>query len=114
VCRVTDYGKFLYHEKKKRKAATQRTSRLKEIRLRPKTGGQDLQTKLRRTADMLSKGDRVRLVMRLRGRERGLIGRWTRQLQGWIAEIPQVGRTFAPDVQGRSISVILEPAREPA
>ena len=110
VCRISDYGKLCYDLKKKKKATQQRSSQLKEIRLRPKIDQHDLQTKLSRAGKMLERGDRVRLVMRLRGRERSLVPRWKTKLREWIGDMPEVGRTQGPPVaQGRTISVVLEP-----
>lgn len=111
VCRISDYGKLCYDLSKKKQATQQRSSQLKEIRLRPKIDTRDLQTKLNRAGKMLERGDRVRLVMRLRGRERSLVPRWTSKLREWVGEMPEVGRTQGPPVaQGNTISVVLEPA----
>lgn len=109
VCRITDYGKLCYDLKKKRKASQQRTSQLKEIRLRPKIDQHDLETKLNRAGQFLSKGDRVRLVMRLRGRERGLVPRWKQNMREWIAGLSEARVASPPVAQGRTISVVLEP-----
>lgn len=113
VCRVMDYGRFRYEQSKKKQANKQRTAQLKEIRLRPKTDDHDLEFKLRKARKMLDRGDRVRLVMRLRGRERGVVSRWTAKLRDLVAEMGDDVRTQGPPQhEGRAVSVTLEPIAE--
>ena len=78
VCRVMDYGKYKYELSKK--AKPQRTAKLKTIKLRPKTDDHDLKTKLNQARKFLAEGDRVRFVMRLRGREAAYKDRWCQLL----------------------------------
>lgn len=72
VCRLLNYGKFLYERTKKEKLArkSQRTVDIKEIRLHPKIGAHDLAFKTRRVREFLADGAKVRLRVRFRGRER--------------------------------------------
>ncbi|MGF1465468.1 MAG: translation initiation factor IF-3 [Sandaracinaceae bacterium] len=109
VCRIMDYGKFKYD---KSKASTKsNTPTLKTVQLRPKTDDHDLGTKLRRARKFLSRGDRVRLVMRMRGRERAYPQRWVEMLQDHfhehLADIANVAQR--PQHQGRAISMLVEP-----
>ncbi len=68
VCRIMDYGRFKYHQKKNlRKHHEQQ---LKELRMRPKTDSHDIEIKLNRAIKFLAKGDKVQFTMRFRGRER--------------------------------------------
>ncbi|KPK86211.1 MAG: hypothetical protein AMJ81_01830 [Phycisphaerae bacterium SM23_33] len=72
VCRIMDYGKWKYAQKKKeRKAKARRhATELKEIRIRtPKISRHDLQIKVSRAREFLQRGDRVRFTLRFRGRE---------------------------------------------
>jgi translation initiation factor IF-3 len=71
VCKILDYGKFKYEEKKKKaKAKTrQHVQELKEVRMRPLTGEHDLQTKLKHAREFLEQGDKVLFTIRFRGRE---------------------------------------------
>ncbi len=71
VCKILDYGKFKYEEKKKKaKAKTrQHVQELKEVRMRPLTGEHDLQTKLKHAREFLEEGDKVLFTIRFRGRE---------------------------------------------
>lgn len=71
VCRILDYGKYKYEQTKKERKAKkgQRVGLLKEVRLRPKIEEHDLQAKIRTTRKLLEEGNKVRLVLRFRGRE---------------------------------------------
>jgi translation initiation factor IF-3 len=71
VCRLLDYGKYKYEQTKKERRAKrgQRGGLLKEVRLRPKIEEHDLQAKIKTTKKLLEEGNKVRLVLRFRGRE---------------------------------------------
>jgi translation initiation factor IF-3 len=71
VCRIMDYGKFLYESSKKAKQAKkkQHTVSLKEMRFRPKTEEHDYQFKLRHVRDFLEHGSKVKVFVIFRGRE---------------------------------------------
>ncbi|MBI4566608.1 MAG: translation initiation factor IF-3 [Planctomycetes bacterium] len=71
VCKILDYGKFKYAEKKKKAKAKskQHAQELKEVRLRPLTGRHDLETKLKHARGFLEQGDKVLFTVFFRGRE---------------------------------------------
>ncbi|MFO7773712.1 MAG: translation initiation factor IF-3 [Dehalococcoidia bacterium] len=71
VCRLLDYGKYKYEQTKKERKAKkgQRVGLLKEVRLRPKIEEHDLQAKIKTTKKLLEEGNKVKLVLRFRGRE---------------------------------------------
>ena len=71
VCRLMDYGKFLYEAQKRERGArkTQTKVEIKEIRLRPKTGEHDINFKLRDARRFLERGAKVKVRIRFRGRE---------------------------------------------
>ena len=71
VCRLMDYGKFLYETQKREREArkTQAKVEIKEIRLRPKTGEHDINFKLRDARRFLQRGAKVKIRLRFRGRE---------------------------------------------
>jgi len=69
VCRIMNYGKFKYKQKKK-SHQKQHVVQLKELRLRPKTGDHDIQTKIRQARKFLENKDRVLINMMFKGRER--------------------------------------------
>ncbi len=111
VCRLMDYGKFLYEQaKKERKARKAQRAEVKEIRLRPKTGEHDVAFKVRDARRFLNNGLKVKVRVRFRGREitypeigREMLNRIAREL-GDVAEIEQ-----APRMEGRSMLMILSP-----
>jgi len=72
VCRLLNYGKFLYERTKKERLArkAQKTIEIKEIRMQPKIGAHDLEFKTRRVREFLGDGAKVRIRVRFRGRER--------------------------------------------
>lgn len=71
VCRIMDWGKHQYEEQKRAKEAKKRqhTVDVKEVKLRPGTDTHDLETKLRHARKFLSKGNKVKVTVRYRGRE---------------------------------------------
>jgi translation initiation factor IF-3 len=71
VCRMMDYGKFKYEQAKKEREMrkSQKTSILREIRLRPKIGDHDFEAKTRSVKKLLQDGDKVKITIMFRGRE---------------------------------------------
>jgi translation initiation factor IF-3 len=71
VCRLMDYGKFKYEQAKKEREMrkSQKTSILREIRLRPKIGDHDFEAKTRSVKKLLQDGDKVKITIMFRGRE---------------------------------------------
>ncbi len=71
VCRIMDYGKFLFEASKKQAEARkkQKQIQIKEVKFRPTTEEGDYQVKLRNLTRFLSKGDKVKVTLRFRGRE---------------------------------------------
>jgi len=68
VCKAMDYGRFLYHQQKEKKQP--RAKALKEVVFRPVTGDADYQRKLKNVIEFLGKGHKVKVMIKLRGRER--------------------------------------------
>jgi len=111
VCKIMDYGKFKYDRAKKASQTNSSQPSVKEIRLRPKTDDHDLKTKLDRAHKFLERGDKVKVVMRMRGRERAYPGRWVEQMQEYFGELADVGKiTSPPRAEGRAITMMIEPA----
>jgi len=71
VCRIIDYGKYLYEQKKKAQEAKKRQTiiTVKEIKLRPATDDHDYEFKMRNAQRILSEGDKVKAIVHFRGRE---------------------------------------------
>lgn len=74
VCKIIDYGKYLYAEHKKKKTAAKQTGQLKEVRISFGISPHDLGIKVDLAEKFLKKGDRVFVSLRLRGREKALKG----------------------------------------
>ena len=73
VCRITDYGKYLYaEEKKKKQSKTKKTGELKGIRLSFNISPHDLEIRVRQAEKFLKRGDKIRVDIILRGRQRAL------------------------------------------
>jgi translation initiation factor IF-3 len=68
ICRIMDYGKFVFQQKKNKKTQ-KKAPKLKEIKLRPVTDEADFQVKLRNLIGFLEKGDKVKVTLKFRGRE---------------------------------------------
>jgi translation initiation factor IF-3 len=115
VCRLLDYGKYIYERAKKEKEArkAQKAKEIKEIRLRPKTGGHDIAHKVRDAHRFLEEGCKVKVRVRFRGREitypevaRGL-------LEQIAADLEDVGHVEQqPRLEGRTMLMILSPSRK--
>ena len=107
-----DYGRFKYEQSKAKSAKKNDGPQLKTVQMRPKTDTHDLETKLNRARKFLERGDKVKLVMRLRGRERGYPQRWVQMMhehvQEHLADVADVASR--PAQQGRMISMLLEPS----
>lgn len=113
VCRIMDYGKYRYEQSKKASAAKAARVEVKMITLRPKTDTHDLETKLTKVRKFLEKGDRVKFVMRLRGRERAHMDLWFAKLREILSMISDVCVvTQPPQEEGRTITASVEPHAE--
>ena len=108
VCKIMDYGKYRYEISKRTKP--QKTAKLKTIKLRPKTDDHDLQTKFNLARKFLAGGDRVKFVMRLRGREAAYIDRWCKMLTEELAVLEDAGNiSLQPQREGRAVVAQLDP-----
>jgi translation initiation factor IF-3 len=114
VCRLLNYGKFIYEKAKKEKQArrSQRVVEIKEIRMRPKIGEHDIAFKLRRVREFLGDGAKVRLRVRFRGRERSYpeIGeQLLERLSAQVADVAAVEQAPMIDQGARSVFMMLAP-----
>jgi translation initiation factor IF-3 len=115
VCRIMDYGKFKYEQKKKKGAskAKAHAATLKEVKLRPRTDEHDLDFKLRNARRFLLEGDKVKITLMFRGREivHTAIGReQLDRVKEMVADIATVENP--PRLDGRFMSMILVPNRD--
>ena len=115
VCRIMDYGKYKYDQSKRQSKTTTTKVELKTIQFRPNTGEHDLETKLRHAEGFLNDGNKVKMVMRLRGRERAHMGRLVEQVGAVIEQLNErykdgVRILNAPRGEGRQITAIVATA----
>ena len=108
VCKIMDYGKFRYEASKRTKP--QKTAKTKTIKMRPKTDGHDIETKFNQARKFLAEGDRVKFVMRLRGRENAYIDRWCESLGRELEALKDAGTlSQKPHQEGRAVVAQLDP-----
>ena len=110
VCKIIDYGKYRYELARKEKEAKkkQKTVEVKEVRLSPNIETNDLNTKVNNAKKFISKGNKVKVTLRFRGREMAHVQQSKHILDDFaesLAEVAVVEK--APKVEGRSISMVL-------
>ncbi len=109
VCRIMDYGKYKYEKSKKLGGHTHQT-KTKEIRLRPKTGDHDVETKVRQAIGFLKHKDKVQVSVLFRGREMAHIDEGRRVMQSVIEELGEYGKIEQPpQQQGRRMIATVSP-----
>ncbi|TAH38620.1 MAG: translation initiation factor IF-3 [Planctomycetota bacterium] len=108
VCRILDYGKFKYEQKKKQSRAKTASSVLKEIRVRPKIAAHDLEIRIRQLRHFLEEGHKVQITCIYRGREmvfqqfgRDLLNKMVES----VADIGKVERS--PQMEGKRLNLLL-------
>lgn len=110
VCRIMDFGKFRYEQAKKAASSKAAKVDLKELRLRPKTDDHDMETMVRKAKGFIAHGDRVRLVMRLRGREQSHAELWLTKMEEIIAFFTDCAQVAQPaKIEGKMITATIEP-----
>ena len=110
VCRIMDYGKHRYQQKKKGKKSHEQ--QLKEVRMRPKTDDHDRAIKTQRALKFLSKGDKVQFTMRFRGRERAHREIAFAILRGIADDYgDRIKIERPPSMDGRNMIMVLAPVK---
>ena len=114
VCRLMNFGKFLFDLNKKKHAAKkkQKQVQVKEIKFRPGTDESDYQIKLRSLRKFLDNGDKVKVTLRFRGREMAhqeLGADMLRRVEGDLEEIGQVEQF--PKLEGRQMIMEIAPRK---
>ncbi len=114
VCKIVDYGKYRYEQVRREKEAKkkQKTVEIKEIRLSPNIDTNDLNTKMNAARKFISKGDKVKITLRFRGREMAHMANSKHILDDFaenLADIATVEK--APKVEGRSMTMFLTEKR---
>jgi translation initiation factor IF-3 len=110
VCRIMDYGKFKYQQKKRQHKGHTHQSKNKELRLRPKIGEHDFMTKVNKAKHFLSQKDKVIFSIIFRGRENAHIEEGFKLVQRVVEELQDFAKLEQePGMQGRRIVVIFAP-----
>ena len=112
VCKILDYGKYKYEEKKRASEAKKKQTvvELKEVKLRPKTDDHDLNVKLRAARRFIESGNKVKFTVRFRGREITHPERARMQLDWILDNIGDLANVEQrPQMEGRTMSLIIAP-----
>ena len=114
VCRVMDYGKYLFEQTKKRQAAKkkQKQIQVKEVKFRPGTDDSDYQVKLRNLTRFLNHGDKVKVTLRFRGREMAHQELGVQMLERIENDLEELGQGEQyPKMEGRQMVMVLAPKK---
>ena len=114
MCRIADYGKYRYEQARKEKEAKkkQKVIEIKEIRLSPNIDTNDLNTKISAARKFLSKGDRVKITLRFRGREMAHMNNSRHILDDFAQSLSDIAVVEKPPkVEGRSMTMFLTEKR---
>ncbi len=114
VCRIIDYGKFKYERTRKEKEAKkkQHVVEVKEIRMSPNIDTNDLETKINAARKFLTRGDRVKVTLRFRGREMAHMGASVHILTDFAKALEDCAVVDKqPKVEGRSMTMFLAQKR---
>lgn len=114
VCKIVDYGKFRYEQARKEKEARkkQKIIEIKEIRLSPNIDTNDLNTKVNSARKFITKGDKVKITLRFRGREMAHMANSKHILDDFAQALSDIAVIEkAPKVEGRSMTMFLTEKR---
>ena len=117
VCRIMDYGKFRYEESQKAKESRRKTVQItmKEVKLRPKIGKGDFDTKVRHMQEFLHDGHKVKVTLQFRGREMAHPELGSKILDAVVEQLGSLAKveTYAR-LEGRNMTMVLAPDKKPA
>jgi translation initiation factor IF-3 len=112
VCKIMDYGRYRYEQTKKKHEAKKKQAsfKLKEIKVRPKTGQHDLEVKIGRIKEFIGKKDKVKVTVMFRGREIALSHMGMELLQKIAAEVQDITVVEqTPKFDNRTLFLVLAP-----
>jgi len=112
VCRILDYGKLRYQQSRKGQGKSSKVhqQKLKEIRVRPKTGEHDIDTKVNQARKFLEHNDKVLVNVLFRGRELQHIEEGRRILDAILEKLVDMGKVERnPSMEGRRMSALVAP-----
>lgn len=114
VCKIMDYGKYIYQRDKQQQAARkkQKQVQLKEVKFRPSTDEADFRTKLRNAMRFLEDGDKVKVTIRYRGREMRHRDRGFELIDRIKAELDELAQVEQePRLEGRQAVMVMTPRK---
>lgn len=115
VCKILDYQKYLYQQKKKAKEMKQNASKvvIKEIRFGPNTDEHDFQFKLKHAQEFLQEGSKVKASIFFRGRSIQFAAQGEKQLLRFAVELEEYGRAEnMPVLEGKRMTMMLAPVKK--
>jgi translation initiation factor IF-3 len=115
VCRIMDYGKYLFEQNKKAQFARkkQKQIHIKEVKFRPGTDEGDYQVKLRNLIRFLTGGDKTKVTLRFRGREMAHQELGARLLERVRKDLAEYGSVEQfPQMEGRQMIMVIAPKRK--
>ena len=115
VCKIMDFGKYRFEREKREKEAKkkQQTVELKEIQLSPRIDTHDFETKAKQAKKFLESGNKVRVVMRFRGREMSHMAIGREIIDNFAEFCSEVGTVDKkPAVDGRMMSMVISPVSQ--
>ncbi len=115
VCKIIDFGKYMYEKKKKEKEAKkkQHTVQVKELRFRPNTDDHDLEFKTRHAREFLEGGDKVKATVQFRGRDMLYTERGEELLKDLAEELSDISEIESkPSMEGRRMIMMLSPGKK--
>ena len=114
VCKIIDYGKYKYEQTRKEKEARkkQKTVEIKEVRLSPNIDTNDLNTKINNAKRFISKGNKVKVTLRFRGREMAHVQQSKHILDDFAETLSDIASVEKPaKMEGRAMSMVLTEKR---
>jgi translation initiation factor IF-3 len=110
VCRIMDFGKYIYEEQKKSSHAKSTASKLKEVEFTPRIENNDFLTKIRHAEEFLDHGNKVKLSLKFRGREMAHTEIGFDVMKRALTELETMGHPDSPPkLNGKQINVMLSP-----
>ncbi len=112
VCKIMDYGRFKYEEKKKANDAKKKqvVVKVKEVKLRPKTEEHDYETKVRHVKEFIEEGNKAKITIMFRGREITHRNLGTQILDDVVADLKEIAVVEQPPrLEGKQMFMILGP-----
>ncbi len=115
VCRIMDYGKHIFEEKKRQAEARkkQKQTQVKEIKIRPGTEEGDYQVKLRNLKRFLEDGDKTKITLRFRGREMAHQELGMEMMKRIESDLDELGAVEQmPKMEGRQMHMVIAPKKK--